>query len=67
MVGFARSIAREFGSRGITANVVAPGFVETALTAVLPDDRRAELLDQIPLKRYAIRRRDRRRHPLPGQ
>jgi 3-oxoacyl-[acyl-carrier protein] reductase len=53
MVGFARSIAREFGSRGITANVVAPGFVDTELTAVLTDGRRAELLDQIPLKRYA--------------
>jgi 3-oxoacyl-[acyl-carrier protein] reductase len=53
LVGFARSIAREFGSRGITANVVAPGFVDTALTAVLPDDRRSELLDQIPLGRYA--------------
>ncbi len=60
MVGFARSIAREFGSRGITANVVAPGFVETELTAVLTDGRRAELLDQIPLKRYASPRRDRR-------
>jgi 3-oxoacyl-[acyl-carrier protein] reductase len=53
MVGFARSIAREFGSRGITANVVAPGFVDTELTAVLTDGRKAELLDQIPLKRYA--------------
>ena len=53
LVGFTRSLAREFGSRGITANVVAPGFVETALTAVLPDNRRAELLEQIPLRRYA--------------
>jgi 3-oxoacyl-[acyl-carrier protein] reductase len=53
LVGFARSLAREFGSRGITANVVAPGFVETDLTAVLREPRRAELLDQIPLRRYA--------------
>jgi 3-oxoacyl-[acyl-carrier protein] reductase len=53
LVGFARSLARELGSRGITANVVAPGFVETDLTAVLREPRRAELLDQIPLKRYA--------------
>ncbi len=53
LVGFARSVAREFGSRGITANVVAPGFVDTALTAVLPDDRRAEILRQVPLGRYA--------------
>jgi 3-oxoacyl-[acyl-carrier protein] reductase len=53
LVGFARSVAREFGSRGITANVVAPGFVDTALTAVLSDDRRAEILSQVPLNRYA--------------
>ncbi len=52
LVGFARSLAREFGSRGITANVVAPGFIETDLTAVLGDGRRAQLLDQIPLRRY---------------
>ena len=53
LVGFARSVAREFGSRGITANVVAPGFVDTALTAVLSQERRAEILSQVPLKRYA--------------
>jgi 3-oxoacyl-[acyl-carrier protein] reductase len=53
LVGFARSIAREFGSRGITANVVAPGFVDTDLTSVLSDDRRAEILSQVPLGRYA--------------
>jgi len=53
LVGFARSVAREFGSRGITANVVAPGFVDTELTAVLSDERRAEILSQVPLRRYA--------------
>jgi 3-oxoacyl-[acyl-carrier protein] reductase len=53
LVGLARSIARELGSRGITANVVAPGFVDTDMTAALPDDRRAEVLGQIPLGRYA--------------
>jgi beta-ketoacyl ACP reductase len=53
LVGLARSIARELGSRSITANVVAPGFVETDMTAALPDERRAELLGQIPLGRYA--------------
>jgi 3-oxoacyl-[acyl-carrier protein] reductase len=53
LVGFARSVAREFGSRGITANVVAPGFVDTDLTAVLSDERRAEILSQVPLRRYA--------------
>jgi 3-oxoacyl-[acyl-carrier protein] reductase len=53
LVGFARSLAREFGSRGITANVVAPGFVDTELTAVLSAERRAEILSQVPLRRYA--------------
>ena len=53
LVGFARSVARELGSRSITANVVAPGFVETDMTAALPVERRAELLAQIPLGRYA--------------
>ena len=53
LVGLARSIARELGSRTITANVVAPGFVETDMTAALPPERRAELLGQIPLGRYA--------------
>ena len=53
LVGLARSIARELGSRAITANVVAPGFVETDMTAALPEERRAELLGQIPLGRYA--------------
>jgi len=53
LVGLARSVARELGSRGITANVVAPGFVETDMTSGLPDARRAEVLAGIPLGRYA--------------
>jgi 3-oxoacyl-[acyl-carrier protein] reductase len=53
LVGFARSLAREFGSRGITANVVAPGFVDTDMTAVLTDERRAEIVKAVPLGRYA--------------
>jgi 3-oxoacyl-[acyl-carrier protein] reductase len=53
LVGFARSVARELGSRGITCNVVAPGFVDTDMTAVLSDDRKAEILKQVPLGRYA--------------
>jgi 3-oxoacyl-(acyl-carrier-protein) reductase len=53
LVGFARSLARELGSRSITTNVVAPGFVDTDMTAELPEERRAELLGQIPLGRYA--------------
>lgn len=53
LIGFARSAARELGSRGITANVVAPGFVETDMTAELADDRRDQILGQIPLGRFA--------------
>jgi beta-ketoacyl ACP reductase len=53
LVGLARSIARELGSRGITANVVAPGFVATDMTAELGEQRRAEILGQIPLGRMA--------------
>ncbi|MCU1675325.1 MAG: 3-oxoacyl-[acyl-carrier-protein] reductase [Frankiales bacterium] len=53
LVGFARSLARELGSRGITANVVAPGFVDTDMTAVLTDERKAEIIKQVPLGRYA--------------
>lgn len=53
LVGLARSIARELGSRGITANVVAPGFVTTDMTAALPEARQQEILGQVPLGRYA--------------
>jgi 3-oxoacyl-[acyl-carrier protein] reductase len=53
LVGMARSLARELGSRSITANVVAPGFVETEMTAVLPEEKQAEYKAQIPLGRYA--------------
>lgn len=53
LVGAARSLARELGSRGITVNVVAPGFVETDMTADLDEGRRDEILSAIPLGRYA--------------
>jgi 3-oxoacyl-[acyl-carrier protein] reductase len=53
LVGLARSMARELGSRNITANVVAPGFVETDMTSQLPEDKRSEYLKAIPLNRYA--------------
>ncbi len=53
LVGMARSLARELGSRSITANVVAPGFVETEMTAVLPEETKAQYQAQIPLGRYA--------------
>ena len=52
LVGMARSLARELGSRSITTNVVAPGFVETDMTAVLTDDQKASIKAQVPLQRY---------------
>ncbi len=53
LVGVARSITRELGSRNITANVVAPGFVETDMTAVLGEEKKAEYLKAIPAGRLA--------------
>ena len=53
LVGMARSIARELGTRNITANVVAPGYVETDMTAVLSDEVKAGYLKQIPAGRFA--------------
>ena len=53
LIGLARSLAREVGSRGITVNVVAPGFVETDMTAVISEARRTEILGSVPLGRLA--------------
>ncbi len=53
LVGFARSLARELGSRNITFNVVAPGFVDTDMTKVLTDEQRSGIVSQVPLGRYA--------------
>jgi 3-oxoacyl-[acyl-carrier protein] reductase len=52
LIGFTKSIARELASRSVTANVVAPGFVETAMTAGLPEAVRAKMLGDIPLGRF---------------
>jgi 3-oxoacyl-[acyl-carrier protein] reductase len=52
LIGLARSIARELGSRTITANVIAPGFIDTDMTAEMSDARRSEVLANVPLKRY---------------
>ena len=52
LVGFARSLTRELGSRGITANVVAPGFIETDMTGALPEDTQAEYKKNIPAARF---------------
>jgi 3-oxoacyl-[acyl-carrier protein] reductase len=53
LVGAARSLARELGSRGITCNVIAPGFVDTDMTAELTDERKSEIVGNVPLGRYA--------------
>ncbi len=53
LVGFARSLARELGSRNITVNIVAPGFVDTDMTRVLSDEQRESIVKQVPLGRYA--------------
>jgi NAD(P)-dependent dehydrogenase (short-subunit alcohol dehydrogenase family) len=52
LVGLARSITRELGSRNITANVIAPGFITTDMSAAVTDERREQILDQVPAGRY---------------
>ena len=52
LIGFTKSLAKEVGSRNITANAVAPGFIETDITAVLPDNIKADILKGIPAERY---------------
>ncbi|MFT4264449.1 MAG: beta-ketoacyl-ACP reductase [Nocardioides sp.] len=52
LVGLARSLARELGPRGVTANVVAPGFIDTDMTAALSDEQREAIRAQVPLGRY---------------
>ena len=52
MVGFSRSLAKELGSRNITSNVVAPGFIETDMTTFLNDDEKVEVSKKIPMKRF---------------
>ena len=51
IIGFTKSLARELGSRGVRANVVAPGYIQTALTEVLPDEAREAMLTNTPLGR----------------
>jgi 3-oxoacyl-[acyl-carrier protein] reductase len=53
LVGFARSLTRELGSRGVTANVVAPGFIDTDMTKALPAEQQQAYLASIPAGRFA--------------
>ena len=52
LIGFSKSLAQEVGSRGITVNVVAPGFISTDMTDALPDMVKTEMLKRIPLKQF---------------
>ena len=54
IIGFSKSLAREVGSRGVTVNCIAPGFIATAMTEVLPDDVKAKLMEAIPLGRLGL-------------
>nr|MCR5194950.1 SDR family oxidoreductase [Pseudobutyrivibrio sp.] len=52
IIGFTKSVAREYGSKGVTVNAVAPGFIQTAMTDKLPDDVKDAYLKQIPAGRF---------------
>jgi 3-oxoacyl-[acyl-carrier protein] reductase len=52
LIGFSKSVAKEFAARGVTCNVICPGFIQTDMTHVLSDDLKAKLMENIPLKRF---------------
>jgi len=52
IIGLTKSLAKEFGSRGVTVNAIAPGFIETKMTDVLPDDVKESYMNQIPLRKF---------------
>jgi 3-oxoacyl-[acyl-carrier protein] reductase len=54
LIGFTKSVAKEYASRGILANCIAPGFIETDMTAALPAEASAALFEQIPLGRFGV-------------
>src|SRR5690606_1063631 len=54
LIGFSKSLAQEIGSRGITVNVVAPGFIETDMTRALSEEVRKGLLDRVPVQRLGL-------------
>ena len=52
LIGLTKSVAKELAARGITANAIAPGFIETDMTDVLKDDTKKQMMDSIPLRRF---------------
>ena len=52
IIGFTKSVAKEFAPRGVTANAIAPGFIDTPMTAVLPEDVQEQMRSMIPLRRF---------------
>ena len=54
MIGFTRALAKEVGSRGVTVNCVAPGFIQTDMTEALGEEQRRKLLEQVPLGRFGL-------------
>ncbi len=66
LIGFSKSLAREVASRGITVNVVAPGFIETDMTRALSDDQRAGIPAQVPAGRLGGAQGNRQRGCIPG-
>ena len=67
VIGFSKTVARELASRGITVNVVAPGFITTDMTDVLPEKIKTEVKERIPLRTVRDARGHRRPGLLPGQ
>ena len=67
VIGFTKTMARELASRGITVNVVAPGFITTDMTDVLPEKVKAEVKERVPVRRLGDARRHRRPGLLPGR
>ncbi len=66
LIGFTKSVAKEYASRGVLANCVAPGFIETDMTAALPEAARAALLESIPLGRLGAPADVAGSGPVPG-
>ena len=65
IIGFTKAVAKELAGRSINVNAIAPGFIETAMTAALPEERREAMRRLIPLGRFGSGRGRRERRPLP--